>query len=151
MNDPHRDVIRTRGTMVGRMLMGFLFFASGLNILFMQGIGNTADYFESVSIPLAGLAVWLVILVKVVAGGALMLGYRSGLAASALILFTFGATYFGYWNLQDPGLFKNLALIGGLIYVLAYGPGDGWRVGKEESSGAHSSSQPQSDSQSVGV
>ena len=26
-------------------------------------------------------------------------------------------------------LFKNLAIMGGLLYAMAYGPGDGWKLG----------------------
>ncbi|MEM9336324.1 MAG: DoxX family protein [Patescibacteria group bacterium] len=129
MDDAHRAMLRKNGTLVGRILMGLLFFGSGLSILLMTGVSGTASYFSSIGIPMAGIVAWLVVVLKIVAGGALIAGFRSGLAAASLILFTAAATVIAHLDLNDPGLFKNLAIIGGLLYVMAYGPGEGWNVG----------------------
>ena len=123
LSAPQRDLVRDKGTKVGRMLIGLLFFASGLSMLLVTGPTVVADGFTSLGIPLAGLVVWLVIAVKVVAGLAIILGYRVGLAAAALILFTFAATITAHRDFADPSLLKNLAVIGGLLYLMAYGPG----------------------------
>ncbi len=56
-------------------------------MLFMQGPANVAMFFDSLGIPLAGLVAWLVIALKLGAGGALMIGYKVEEAAAALILF----------------------------------------------------------------
>jgi uncharacterized membrane protein YphA (DoxX/SURF4 family) len=53
----------------------------------------------------------------------LMVGYRVGVAASALILFTLGTTLIAHMDPNDTNLFKNLAIVGGLLYVVAYGKG----------------------------
>jgi putative oxidoreductase len=105
------------------MLIGLLFFAGGLSMLFVTGPTVVADGFTGLGIPLAGLVVWIVIAVKVIAGFAIILGYRVGLAAAVLILFTFGATITAHRDFADPNLLKNLAIIGGLLYLMAYGPG----------------------------
>ena len=123
----HRDCVRTYGTLLGRILIGLLFFFSGIGIL-MMGPENTAGFYEDLGIPMAGLMVWLVVAVKLVAGGALMAGYRTGLASATLIGFTLVATVLAHLDLEDPNLFKNLAIIGGLLYTMAYGAGDGWSV-----------------------
>jgi len=123
LSAPQRDLMRDKGTKFGRMLMGLLFFASGLNMLLVDGPTAVASGFTSLGIPLAGLVVWLVIAVKVIAGLAIILGYRVGLAAAALILFTFSATVAAHRDFADPSLLKNLAIIGGLLYLMAYGPG----------------------------
>lgn len=123
----HRDTMRTYGTLLGRALMGLLFVFSGAN-MFLGGAANTATYFDSMGVPLAALMVWVVITIKVGAGSALILGYRVGLAASLLILFTLGTILVAHMNLSDMNLFKNLAIIGGLCYVIAYGPGEGWKL-----------------------
>lgn len=115
----HRAFITTKGVVLARVLIGFLFFFSGVGIL-MQGIGGTAMYFESLGIPLAAVAAWLVVALKLIAGGALMAGYHVEKAALALIVFTLIATAIAHLDLQDPGLFKNLAIIGGLIYAMAH-------------------------------
>ncbi len=66
-----------------------------------------------------------------------MLGYETRKAALALIIFTLLATLLYHMDLQDVNLFKNLAIVGGLLYVYVYGPGAGWRlkVGKSNSEG----------------
>lgn len=124
---PQRDLVRDKGTKVGRMLIGLLFFAGGLNMLLMQGPAAIADYFASLGIPLAGIVVWFVIAVKILAGLAIILGYRVGLAAAALIAFTAAATIAAHSDFSDSmqmtAALKNLAIIGGLMYLMAYGPG----------------------------
>lgn len=127
MNYAQRQMLLTTGTTVGRMLMGLLFVFSGVGIL-MGGTSGTAAYFSSLGLPLAGLLVWVVLAIKIGAGGALMLGYRVGAAAALLILFTLGATLVAHLNPEDTGLWKNLAIIGGLLYVMAYGAGAGWKL-----------------------
>lgn len=107
------------GPTVGRVLLGLLFLASGLSMAFMQGPGNVAGYFASLGIPLAGVAAYAVIALKVVAGGALIAGIRSDLAAMALILFTLAATLIAHLDISDTNLFKNLAIVGGLLYFIA--------------------------------
>lgn len=124
---PQRNLIRDKGTTIGRILMGLLFLASGLSMLFIQGPSNVAGYFENSGLPMAGVLVWLVIVLKVVAGSAIILGKRVGLAAGALIAFTLLATLIAHMDFSDPmqmtQALKNLAIVGGLLYVMAYGKG----------------------------
>lgn len=129
-------MVRTHGTVVGRMLMGLLFVFSGIGIYAEQTIVFTAAYYDSLGIPLAWLLVYVVIFVKIVGGGALMFGYRTGMAAGALIVFTIIATLAAHMSLEDINLFKNLAIIGGLLYVMAYGPGEGWSLVDRKSNGS---------------
>lgn len=128
LSESHKSMFRTHGTMVGRMLLGLLFVVSGINIL-MGGVTGTAEFFSAAGVPMAGLAVWLVVAVKVIGGGFLMLGHKTEEAALALIIFTLGATWFGHMDPMDNvGIMKNLAIVGGLLYTIAYGPGQGWRL-----------------------
>lgn len=122
-----RDLVRDKGTILGRALIGFLFFSGGLIMLFVQGPAGVAGYFESLGIPLAGIVVWLVIILKIVAGFMIMIGKRVGLASASLIVFTVLATVTAHSNWSDSAeitaALKNLAIIGGLMYLMAYGPG----------------------------
>ena len=65
LSAPQRDLVRDKGTKVGRMLIGLLFFAGGLDMLLMQGPAATAMYFASLGIPLSGIVVWAVIAIKI--------------------------------------------------------------------------------------
>jgi putative oxidoreductase len=137
MKDEHRALLRSSGIVIARISLGALFFLSGVQILQsgMAGINGLAGAITSVGLPAAGTLALAVVAIKILGGGALMLGYRTGLAAASLLLFTALATFFFHTGSADVmifgvdvGLFKNLGIMGGLLYAMAYGPGDGWRL-----------------------
>jgi len=138
MQESHRMMLRSHGLLLARVAMGGFFFLSGLQILLggMAGINGVAGMIGTTGLPLAMLLAIIVVVIKIGGGGALMLGYHTGWAAGSLLLFTAAATLafhmgpsemniFGW----DMGLFKNLAIMGGLLYAMAYGPGEGWKLG----------------------
>lgn len=128
MLESYKPMLRTTGTLVGRFLLALLFVSSGVNML-LGGIGNTAMYFDSVGVPMASIMAVVVIALKIGAGGALMLGYKAEEAAAALFIFTALTIYIAHMDPQDMNLWKNLSIMGGLLYVMAYGPGEGWTMG----------------------
>lgn len=133
MNEAQRTMMRTYGTLVGRILLGLLFLILGINML-TGGAAGVAGMIASKGLPLASLLAWLVILVKILGGAALVLGYRVGYAAGALFIFTALTVVFFHNAFVDPtqqtAALKNLSIMGGLLYVMAYGAGEGWRLGK---------------------
>ncbi len=123
IKEHHLEFVRTTGSKLGRFLMGLLFFASGLSMLLTMGPDGVAGYFTSLNLPAAALLAWVVIIFKIVAGGALMIGRHVPDAAAALILFTLIATLVGHFDPFDAtAVLKNLAIVGGLLYVMAFGP-----------------------------
>jgi putative oxidoreductase len=127
LSDSHRRLIQTKGVVIGRILLGFMFFWSGVGILF-GGVGNTAGYYDSLGIPLPMIMAILVVTLKIGAGGALMIGKCVGKAAAALGAFTLLATIIAHADIADQNLYKNLAIIGGFLYVMAFGAGK-WNGG----------------------
>lgn len=125
LSDAQRTMLQTKGVVLARVLVGLLFVVSGLGML--TGPAGTVAYYESLGIPMAGILVWVVIAVKVLGGGAVIIGKRVGIAAGALAVFTLIATVIGHSNIADPmqltQALKNLSIIGGLLYVMAYGAG----------------------------
>jgi putative oxidoreductase len=115
--------------LLGRILIGGLFIlaayskltaVSGDVFASVQGFGA---FLTEVGFP-AGLGVAiLVILIEIVAGLALVIGYRTYYAANALALFTLGTVIVMHRDLADISFTKNLAIIGGLLYVMAFGAG----------------------------
>jgi putative oxidoreductase len=127
LTSTQRQFVRSQGILLGRFLIGLLFFFSGIQII-VNGPENTTAMFVAMGLPFASLLVWPVLMLKLGAGGCLIAGFRVGIAATALIVFTLLATLIAHTNINDINLFKNLAIIGGLLYVLAYGAGEGWKV-----------------------
>jgi putative oxidoreductase len=125
----YKPMLRSKGTLVGRVLLALLFVFSGVGML-MGGIGNTAMYFESMGLPMATLLAIAVIIVKIGGGLALAAGYRVEEAALALCIFTGLTILVAHRSIEDMGLWKNLSIMGGMLYVMAYGAGEGWRLKK---------------------
>ena len=94
----------------------------------LTGLSGSANYIASASI-FAGIGMGLAttmalvgLVLKLGGGLGLLLGIHTRHAALALILFTVLATIMFHLGETTAGL-KNLAIIGGLFYVLAAGPG----------------------------
>ena len=116
--------------LVGRILLAAIFLVAGYGKL--MAFAGTSGYFAKLGFPAADAMTVLAILVEL--GGALLLivGWRTRWAAWALILFVAIATFAAhrFWEFdaaqyrnQMNHFLKNLALIGGLLFVVAYGPG----------------------------
>ena len=120
--------------LAGRVLLALVFLLSGIGKL--RGFDGTMAYISSVGLPLAGVLAALALALEIVAGVALILGYRTRWAALALAAFTLVAAFLfhNFWSMPEEAqvmqqimFLKNLAIAGGLLMVAAYGPG-AWSV-----------------------
>ena len=118
----------------GRVLLALVFLLSGIGKL--RGFDGTVGYISSVGLPLPGVLAALALALEIVAGVALILGYRTRWAALALAVFTLVAAFLfhNFWSMPEEAkvmqqimFLKNLAIAGGLLMVAAYGPGT-WSV-----------------------
>jgi putative oxidoreductase len=112
-------------TPLGRLLLSSVFIWAGVGQL--RDPGGTAGYFEHVHVPGGAAAVWISTIIHIVFGLALLVGFQTRIAAAVLALFCLG-TAFGvhlpagdYANMIN--FYKNLAMAGGFLYVVAYGAG----------------------------
>lgn len=118
-------------TPVARVAMAAIFISSGLSKI--TGFSGAVGYVGSAGVPFPELALTGAILVEVLAGFALLLGFQARLAAAALAGFSVlaGVLFHAYWADTDPQaayvnqimFWKNIAMAGGLLYVVQYGPG----------------------------
>jgi putative oxidoreductase len=110
---------------LARVLMASLFIWDG--VLQLRDPGGTAKYFASVHIPLPEVAVWISILVHLLGGFALVLGFKTRWAAAALCLLCLGTAFWVHLPVGDVTnmmhFYKNLAMAGGFLYVMNYGAG----------------------------
>jgi putative oxidoreductase len=116
--------------LTGRILLAALFLVAGTRKL--MAVAASAGYFGKLGFPIPEVLVWVVIVVEL--GGALLLilGWHARKAAWLLMLFTLIATFAAhrFWEFdaaqyanQLNHFLKNLAIVGGLLFVAAAGTG----------------------------
>ena len=126
-----RTNLRKHGTLLARILVGGFFFISGVQMA-MSGAGYVESFIGGeLGIPFAAGLAWLIVFVKIVGGAGILLGWNFDLSVLAIGTFVLLTVIFVHASFDDINLFKNLSIIGALLYMLAYGPGDGWRLGKK--------------------
>ncbi len=110
---------------LGRLLMSSLFIWAGIGKL--MNPSGAEQYFAHVHIPVPGVAVWAVIIIEVVGGLAILLGFQTRWVAAVLAIFCL-ITGFGvhlpvgdYPNMVN--FYKNLVMAGGFLYVFSNGAG----------------------------
>jgi putative oxidoreductase len=114
------------GLLASRFLLSGIFLFSGANKIF--AIAQTQSYMASKGMHMTGLFLVLAILFEVCGGLSVLLGYFPRLGALALILFLLPTTIVFHREFSDPGqvvhFAKNLAILGGLLAILAVGGGE---------------------------
>ncbi|MGA8390872.1 MAG: DoxX family protein [Burkholderiaceae bacterium] len=121
-------------SLVGRLLLALLFLPAGISKI--GGFAGTVGYIGSKGLPMPELGAVIAIVVEVLGGLALIAGFGTRVAALALAVFTLVATVFfhAYWAVpaemqmvQQLMFFKNIAVVGGLLVLAAFGAG-GWSL-----------------------
>lgn len=121
-------------SLAGRVLLALLFIPAGYGKL--TGFVGTVAYINSVHMPMPQASAAIALTVEIVGGLAVLLGFGTRTAALVLAFFTLVASFFfhNYWAqpeaqamVQQLLFFKNIAVVGGLLVLAAFGPG-GWSV-----------------------
>ena len=112
--------------LIGRLLMGTIFLASGLSKL--AAPAAALGYIQSAGLPLPQAALAVAVIVEV--GGSILLiaGYRARSIAIVLALFSVFTAFAFHTAFADQDqmihFLKNVAIAGGLLQVAAFGAGD---------------------------
>tara|TARA_B100000427_G_C15381675_1_gene539207 strand:+ start:504 stop:887 length:384 start_codon:yes stop_codon:yes gene_type:complete len=107
----------------GRILISSLFLIEGFGKISIQE--NVIMYMEDYGVPgmLFGPAIILEILFPLF----LIVGYKTKWAASIMALFTFTVTIVFHTDFSESMqlilFLKNIAIVGGFMIIVAYGPG----------------------------
>lgn len=126
----------------GRLLLALLFVLSGPGKV--MNADATASYMATGGIPEIAVLAMLVGLFEIVAGLALVIGFKTRAAALSLAVFTFGASivFHAYWAapaeqqfIQQLLFMKNMAVVGGLMTLVAFGA-SGWSLDSRATSTA---------------
>jgi putative oxidoreductase len=118
------------GTLIARLLFAPLLL--GYAVMKVRALMGSVQADALQSFPVAQVALYLTILVEFAGGMMLVLGYRTRLAAAALIVLFIGVTGLMLPMIGAPGgmgmayvdqIVKNLAFIGGLVMLAVHGAG----------------------------
>ncbi|QIG47396.1 DoxX family protein [Nordella sp. HKS 07] len=110
---------------LGRVLISAIFIQAGLSKL--TAISGTIGYIEAAGLPLAPVALAVAVALEVVGGIALIVGFKTRWVAAALALFSVVTAFAFHGNIADQNqfihFFKNIAIAGGLLQLVAFGGG----------------------------
>jgi uncharacterized membrane protein YphA (DoxX/SURF4 family) len=108
--------------LVGRLFVAIIFLASAFGKI--TNFDGTLQFMDSHGMPAANLLCVAAIVVESLGAIALILGYKTRWGAAALAVFLVAATWvFHTAPDQRIQLLKNLAILGGLLNLIARGPG----------------------------
>lgn len=121
-------------TLLGRVLLSWLFIPAGWGKI--AGFAGTVGYIGSKGLPMPEVLAALAIAIELGLGILLLVGWQARWAALGLAIFVAVITpiFHAFWAvpeaqqmMQKQAFWKNLAIVGGLLFVWAFGPG-GWSL-----------------------
>ena len=117
--------------LIGRILIAALFLVAGFGKI--MGFAGTAGYMAKLGFPAPEVMTAISILIEAGGGILLIIGWKTRWVAWGLAIFVVIATLAAhrFWEIPDAAqmmgqrihFLKNLAIIGGLLFVAAFGPG----------------------------
>ena len=125
-----QNTIDKFGPLVGRIMMAVIFLFSGFGKI--TGFAGTAGYMASKGLPMVEVLLAITIVIEIGAALMLILGYKARLGAAALLLWMIPVTFIfhNFWAMpadqqmiQQIMFMKNLGLMGGMLYIMAFGSG----------------------------
>jgi putative oxidoreductase len=116
--------------LLGRILLAWLFVPAGWGKI--MGFAGTVGYIASKGLPMPEVLAALAIAAELGLGLLLLVGWQARWAALGLAVFVLVITpiFHNYWAMpeaeqmmQKQAFYKNLAVLGGLLVVSAFGAG----------------------------
>lgn len=115
--------------LIARILLSSIFLLSGFGKL--TDIGGTAAYFANYHLPAPTATAVIVGLIELLGGLAIILGFRTRIAAWVLGIFCIATALVAHTNFSDMGQLinfqKNLAMCGGFLALAMIGAG-AWSI-----------------------
>jgi putative oxidoreductase len=118
------------GLLLGRLMLAYIFVISGYGKI--AGFAGTAKFMAAKGLPLVEPLLVGTIIIELVGGLMLAVGWKARWAAWAFFLWMIPVTlvFHAYWAVPPEQVMaqtiqfqKNLAIMGGMLYVAFMGPG----------------------------
>ncbi|MDB5875453.1 MAG: DoxX family protein [Ramlibacter sp.] len=125
-----QPTLQDTAALVGRALIAWLFIPSGLAKL--MGFAGISAFIASKGVPFPEVCAAIAVAAELGCGLLVLAGWQARWAALGLVLFVAVITpvFHNYWDLpaaqaalQRQSFNKNVAIIGGLLLLAAFGPG----------------------------
>lgn len=111
--------------LIGRIMLGAIFFLSGIHKI--ANPEATQQYMASMGMPATGIFLIGAIAVELGAGLSVLLGFWTHIGTAILFLFMIPTTLIFHTDFSSQTqvimFMKNIAMMGGLIYLYIFGPG----------------------------
>lgn len=126
MNTPVQNTF----ALIGRLLFALIFVPAGWSKI--AGFSGVAGYIASQGVPLPEVCAAIAIAAELGLGLLVLVGWQTRWAALGLAIFVAVITpiFHNFWAvpeaqmmMQQQAFFKNLAIVGGLLVLSAFGPG----------------------------
>jgi putative oxidoreductase len=123
-------MIKHYGPLIGRLLIALIFLKSGLGKI--TGFAGTAGFMASKGMPFADVLLVGAIVFELAGAIMLVVGWRVHWGALLLMVFLIPSTliFHDFWaadaaqySNQINHFMKNVTILGGLFYVMAFGAG----------------------------
>ena len=130
MQNSKRLVNLAPASLLGRVLLSAIFIIAGLEKI--PGWTNTLGYMQSKGMHAASFFLACAIVIEIVGGLSILLGYRARVGALMLALYLVPVSliFHNFWMLSGPdaqmqfvNFLKNITIIGGLLGIVANGAG----------------------------
>jgi putative oxidoreductase len=110
---------------IGRLLIAAIFLISGLGKIAAPAM--TQAYIASAALPAPMLAYIVAIVIELVGGLFLVIGFQTRVTAAVVAAFVLATALSFHHDFADQNqlihFLKNIAIFGGLLQVIAFGPG----------------------------
>lgn len=117
-------LLKQFGPLLGRALLSVIFIIAGYKKIF--GFAGSAGYMASKGLPMTEVLLVMTIIIELGGGIMILLGWQARWAATAIFLFLIPVTIiFHPVTVTDQfnAFMKNLAIMGGMLYIMVYGSG----------------------------
>ncbi|HWQ38228.1 MAG TPA: DoxX family protein [Burkholderiales bacterium] len=124
------EMVKQYGPPIGRILLALIFIISGVGKI--TGFEGTVGYMQAYNVPATQVLLVIAIIVELGGGILVAIGWQTRWASAALAVFVIIVTpiFHAFWAvpedqamMQQIQFLKNVSILGGLLYVMAHGPG----------------------------